>query len=167
MPRMTVPLLLVAVACDQPKTPPIPVPPPLGSPAAVAPAGEIEGAAFADSLHVDLKASTKNASGLYSRDLTVGTGPEVTKGQQVSVHYAGWLPNGTSFDKSGPTDPALTFTVGAGRVIPGWDEGLVGMRVGGKRQLIIPPALGYGASGNGPIPPNAVLVFTVDLVSVK
>lgn len=122
----------------------------------------IESATFAPTLHVDLKASTKTSSGLYYRDLLVGDGPAVASGQQVSVRYVGWLPDGEQFD-AGP----YAFALGTGAVIRGWDEGLVGMRVGGSRQLIIPASLGYGSMGQGKIPPDAILVFNVDLIGVQ
>ena len=110
---------------------------------------------------------TKTASGLHYRDLVVGEGPAVEAGQAVSVRYAGALPDGTQFDATGPGDRPYTFHPGRGEVIAGWDEGVVGMRVGGRRQLILPPQLGYGARGSGPIPPNAILVFTVEVVGVQ
>ena len=175
MRRLSLLLVVSFAACDSPpKAASVPPPPPAG-PATAAPAtastapatGAVEGATFAAVLKVDLKACTKTASGLYYRDLTVGTGPVVAIGRQVSVHYAGWHADGKSFDQSGPNDAPFSFTPGAGEVIKGWDEGVVGMQTGGKRQLIIPPTLGYGAEGRGPIPPNAVLVFTVDVVSAK
>lgn len=122
----------------------------------------IESATFAPTLHVDLKASTKSSAGLYYRDLLVGDGPAVASGQQISVRYIGWLPSGEKFD-AGP----YAFPLGTGAVIRGWDEGLVGMRVGGTRQLIIPASLGYGATGSGKIPPDAILVFNVDLIGVQ
>jgi len=128
----------------------------------VAASTTIESAAFAPALHVDLTASTKTGSGLYYRDLLVGDGPAVASGQQVSVRYVGWLPNGEKFD-AGP----YAFALGTGAVIRGWDEGLVGMRVGGSRQLIIPASLGYGSMGQGKIPPDAILVFNVDLIGVQ
>lgn len=138
------------------------------APAPVAATGAgIESTTFAPELKVDLAGSTKAPAGFYYKDLVVGTGTEVVKGRPVSVHYAGWLPNGQLFDQSGANDPVLTFTPGAGGVIGGWEEGLIGMKAGGKRQLILPPELGYGAGGNGPIPPNAVLVFTIEVVSVQ
>jgi peptidylprolyl isomerase len=126
---------------------------------------EIEATTFAPALEVDLKTATKTASGLYYHDVKVGNGAAVTAGRQVSVNYTGWFPNGEMFE----TSPApITFVVGIRRVIAGWDEGLIGMRAGGTRQLIIPASLAYGAEGNAPkIPGNAILVFSVEVVSVK
>jgi FKBP-type peptidyl-prolyl cis-trans isomerase len=129
--------------------------------------GPIDNLTFAPITGVDVKALTKSPSGLYWRDLTVGSGDSVKVGQVVSVHYTGWLPNGQQFDASTANDPPLAFPLGRGRVIPGWDEGVAGMRIGGKRQLVIPAELGYGAAGSGPIPPNSVLVFTVEVVGAK
>lgn len=126
----------------------------------------IETTTFAPSLGVNLAASTKMANGEYYRDLTVGTGVVVNRGQTLSVHYTGWLPDGTQFD-SNVGGTAFSFVLGAGQVIAGWDQGLVGVRVGSTRQLIIPPALGYGASGYGPIPPNSILVFSVHVDSAQ
>ena len=128
---------------------------------------KIETTTFASSLGVDLSAMTKSSSGLYTRDLTVGTGAVAVAGKRVGVHYVGSLANGTQFDANGPTDAPFSFTLGAGQVIAGWDEGVAGMKVGGRRQLVIPPSLGYGSQANGPIPGNSILVFTVDLVSVQ
>ena len=125
----------------------------------------IEQTNFASSLGVDLAASTKTASGLYYRDVVVGSGAVVAAGQQLTVHYTGWLANGTQFDSNGPADTPYPFQLGTGAVIQGWDLGVPGMRVGGRRQLIIPPALAYGANGYGPIPGNAILVFMVEVVS--
>ena len=115
----------------------------------------IESTTFAPSLNVNLAASTRTASGLYYRDISVGTGKTVTAGDNVNVKYTGALANGSVFDSGTYTTPI------PGNVIAGWNEGLIGVKVGGVRQLIIPPSLGYGSSGSGPIPPNAVLVFTV------
>lgn len=109
---------------------------------------------------------TVTGTGLYWRDLTVGSGTTATIGRQVGVIYTGWLVNGTQFD-SNVGRALLSFRVGLGEVVPGFDEGVRGMAVGGERQLIIPPSLGYGRSGNGPIPPNAILVFRVQLVSAQ
>jgi FKBP-type peptidyl-prolyl cis-trans isomerase len=126
---------------------------------ACAPALPIEKTTFAASLQVDLAASTKLPSGMYVRDLVVGTGVALKAGDRVSLRYTGWLADGTQFDSNQVA--GFPFTVGAGQVIPGWDLGTPGLQSGGTRQLIIPPELGYGADGSGPIPPNAVLVFNV------
>lgn len=152
----TVPViaLMLAAACggeNAPATPEGPLP--------------IEQTTFAPALGVDLAASNKSATGLYTRDLVVGDGAVVVAGNEVDVYYDGRLANGTPFDATAPGNP-FTFTVG-GRVIDGWNEGVAGMRVGGKRQLVIPPALGYGANGIGPIPPNAILVFTVEVLAAR
>jgi FKBP-type peptidyl-prolyl cis-trans isomerase FkpA len=107
-------------------------------------------------------------SGLKYQDLVVGTGAEATAGKTVSVHYTGWLTDGTKFDSSLDRGQPFPFQLGAGSVIRGWDEGVAGMKVGGKRKLTIPPALGYGERGYpGAIPPNATLVFDVQLLDVK
>ncbi len=122
---------------------------------------------FADFLNVDLSAMTRTRSGLYLQDLQVGTGDEAVAGATLSVHFEGWLPDGTKFDSSRDRDEALVFLLAAGRVIQGWDEGVVGMRVGGMRKLVIPPALAYGVAGAPPtIPGNATLVFDIELLSV-
>ena len=111
-------------------------------------------------------------SGLQYTDTEVGTGATATAGQQVSVHYTGWLFNngaqGAKFDSSKDRGDPFGFSLGAGMVIKGWDEGVAGMQVGGKRTLIIPAALGYGARGaGGVIPPNATLKFDVELLDVR
>jgi peptidylprolyl isomerase len=112
------------------------------------------------------------ASGLKYTDETVGTGPSPKPGQTAVVHYTGWLyvngAKGKKFDSSHDRNEPFEFPVGRGRVIKGWDEGVASMKVGGKRTLIVPPALGYGASGaGGVIPPNATLMFDVELLAVK
>ena len=111
-------------------------------------------------------------SGLKYTDTNVGTGAEATSGHKVSVHYTGWLYNngakGAKFDSSLDRGQPFSFALGAGQVIRGWDEGVDGMKIGGKRTLIIPPELGYGARGaGGVIPPNATLMFDVELLGVQ
>ena len=108
------------------------------------------------------------ASGLKITELSVGNGAEASSGQTVVVHYRGTLESGKQFDASYDRGTPFTFPLGAGRVIKGWDEGVVGMKVGGKRKLVIPPDLAYGSRGaGGVIPPNATLVFEVELLDVK
>jgi FKBP-type peptidyl-prolyl cis-trans isomerase FkpA len=108
------------------------------------------------------------ASGLVIEELLVGTGAEACAGQTVSVHYTGWLTNGSKFDSSKDRNEPFEFPLGARHVIAGWDEGVQGMRIGGKRKLTIPSALGYGARGaGGVIPPNATLVFEVELLGLS
>ncbi len=145
---LVVPMILVLAACGKDPT------------------GPLTNADFADFLNVDLSAMTKTASGLYLQDLQVGTGDEAVAGATVSVHYEGWLPDGTKFDSSRDRNEAFEFLLAAGRVIQGWDEGVVGMRVGGIRKLVIPPALAYGPAGAPTIPGNATLVFDIELLSV-
>lgn len=108
------------------------------------------------------------ASGLKIIDEVVGTGPSPKPGQRVTLHYTGKLENGTKFDSSVDSGQPYEFTIGVGNVIQGWDEGIMTMKVGGKRKLIIPPELGYGAAGRPPkIPPNATLIFDIELLGVK
>lgn len=104
---------------------------------------------------------------LKLEDLVVGSGDEAVRGKTVEVHYTGMLTDGKKFDSSHDRGDPFSFKLGAGRVIAGWDMGVAGMRVGGKRKLIIPPAMGYGARGvPGAIPPNATLIFEVELLRV-
>jgi peptidylprolyl isomerase len=113
---------------------------------------------------------TTTASGLKYRDQTVGTGATVISGQQVAVHYSGCLTTGAKFDENVAPQNPYVFTLGANppQSIQGFEEGMVGMKVGGRRQLVIPPALAYGPAGSPPaIPPNSTLVFTVDLVATQ
>lgn len=108
------------------------------------------------------------ASGLKYVDQVVGKGPSPTKGKQVKVHYTGTLENGKKFDSSVDRKEPFTFVIGVGQVIAGWDEGVMSMKVGGKRRLTIPARLGYGAAGaGGVIPPNATLIFDVELLDVQ
>jgi peptidylprolyl isomerase len=157
--RIPVLLLLGVLACNRDAE----------SPAPPAAGGTVDLAAvnFVPALGVDLGASHKLPSGLYYRDIDIGSGPALAAGQQASVHYIGYFPNGTEFDKNQAGSPPFTFRVGNKEVIDGWDQGVVGMQVGGKRQLIVPPSLGYGPNDYGPIPGNSVLVFIVELVAVQ
>jgi FKBP-type peptidyl-prolyl cis-trans isomerase len=111
----------------------------------------------------------KTASGLIYWDIRVGNGDVAKEGSHVRVHYTGWLTSGKKFDSSVDAGKPFDFTIGNGEVIKGWEEGVAGMRVGGKRQLRIPPGLGYGADGTpgGPIPPNATLIFDIRLLGVQ
>jgi FKBP-type peptidyl-prolyl cis-trans isomerase FkpA len=107
-------------------------------------------------------------SGLQYEDLAEGNGPAAKAGDSVEVHYTGWLDDGTKFDSSHDRGTPFGFQLGAGRVIRGWDEGVAGMKVGGKRRLVIPSGLAYGARGaGGVIPPNAQLTFEVELLRVR
>ncbi len=121
----------------------------------------------------DAPAVVKSASGLQYSDVVVGKGAIATPGRPVQVHYTGWLQNpdgsaGKKFDSSKDRGEPFAFQLGGGQVIRGWDEGVAGMRVGGTRKLIIPSALGYGTQGaGGSIPPNATLLFDVELLAIK
>ena len=111
--------------------------------------------------------STTSPTGLIVEEVVVGQGNLASSGQQVKVHYTGWLTDGTKFDSSKDRGDPFVFPLGEGHVIKGWDEGVQGMKVGGTRKLTIPPALGYGSRGaGGVIPPNATLVFEVELLGV-
>lgn len=154
-------LLVLALACtDAPAPPPAPPPPSAAEP-------DLSAIAFAPALGVEVAAMSRTPGGALYRDLAPGTGEPVGAGKLVAIHYAGSLPDGTPFDANGPSDPPYEFRLGAGEVVPGFDQAVTGMKVGGKRQVVIPPALGYGARANGPIPANSVLVFTIDLVSAR
>ena len=112
--------------------------------------------------------STQTASGLGIEELVIGEGQVAASGQTVTVHYTGWLTDGLKFDSSKDRNEPFVFGLGRGQVIRGWDEGVQGMKVGGRRKLTIPADLGYGARGaGGVIPPNATLVFEVELLAVR
>ncbi len=112
-------------------------------------------------------AENTTETGLVIEDIVEGAGDTAAAGHTVSVHYTGWLTNGNKFDSSKDRNDPFEFALGARHVIAGWDEGVQGMKVGGKRKLTIPPALGYGARGaGGVIPPNATLVFEVELLEI-
>lgn len=117
---------------------------------------------YAASLGVNIANMTKKSDALYIQDVLVGSGADVVVGRTISVKYTGSLINGTKFDSG-----TYPVELGAGRVIAGWDLGLQGMKVGGKRKLVIGSALGYGRAGSGPIPPNATLVFDVEVLSMQ
>ncbi len=129
--------------------------------------GSPETVKYAKDLDVHLDHMTKLPSGLYILDVKEGTGLAIQPGQVAQVHYTGWLVNGKQFDSSVGGEP-LEFVIGQRRVIDGWEEGVAGMKVGGKRRLVIPPELGYGSAGAPPvIPANATLVFDVELVGIR
>jgi FKBP-type peptidyl-prolyl cis-trans isomerase len=118
---------------------------------------------FARSLGIDLAEMEPSATGLYRQDLVEGSGEPATAGSSVTLGYTGWLADGTEFDSG-----EFPLTLGTGQAIAGFDEGVMGMRLGGRRKLVIPPALGYGAAGSPPvIPPNATLVFEVELRAIR
>ena len=121
---------------------------------------------YASSLGVNIAAMTKKSDNLFVQDLVVGTGAEAVAGRTIRVTYSGFLINGNRFDSNVGGAP-FSFALGAGMVIPGWDQGVAGMKVGGKRKLVIGSTLGYGNQGSGPIPPNATLVFDVELLGVQ
>ena len=121
---------------------------------------------FAPGLNVDLDRGSVLLEGLYCLDTAGGSGEPAIRGATVTVNYTGYLPDGTIFDSSVDRDP-FSLLLGAGQVIPGWEFGLLGMRVGGRRRIVIPPHLAYGTQGaGGVIPPNAVLVFDVELLEM-
>jgi FKBP-type peptidyl-prolyl cis-trans isomerase FkpA len=121
---------------------------------------------YAASLGVNISQMTKLSDDLYIQDLVVGTGTQAASGKTLSVTYTGWLANGTQFD-SNVGKAAVSVTLGAGGVIPGWEIGLVGVKAGGKRRLVIGSALGYGPMDYGVIPANSTLVFDVQVISVQ
>jgi len=121
---------------------------------------------YAGSLGVSIAAMTKKAEGLYVQDLVVGTGADAISGKTLRMTYSGYLINGTRFDSNVGGSP-FSFQLGASQVIAGWDLGIQGMKVGGRRKLVMGSALGYGRSGSGPIPPNSTLVFDVEVLAVQ
>lgn len=170
--RSIVPVLLLfaAGAC----VPADEAEPPADGPASepVMPADGAAGGAVADTyaadLNIDLATMTRSETGLYYQDVVVGDGASADAGRTALVHYTGWLPDGAEFDSSRDGDEPLEVVIGEGRVIDGWEEGLRGMRVGGQRRLVIPPDLAYGSQGTGGvIPPDATLVFDVELVEIR
>jgi FKBP-type peptidyl-prolyl cis-trans isomerase FkpA len=152
---------LVACGSATPSSTPSTIPSPSPSARPQPAPGDVERTTFAPSLGVHLADMTRRTSGLYVQDLKTGTGAVATSGRSVVVRYTGWLPSGKQFDAG-----EITVTLGAKKTIPAWEEGLLGMRVGGQRRLVVPPNLAYGAAGAGEIPPNAVLVFEMEMTAV-
>jgi len=121
---------------------------------------------YAAALRVDLPAMEARASGLYVEDIVIGEGIRADSGDIANVYYVGWLPSGVEFDSRRDGAP-LEVALGYGRVIAGWDQGVVGMRVGGRRRLVVPPALGYGDVSRTRIPASSTLVFEIELLDVE
>lgn len=138
---------------------------PNDSTAPVQPETTLESQVWASSLNINLSAMTKLASGVYILDQVVGAGATLTGSPSVRVYYTGWLANGTRFDGNVGNASPLTFNLGG--LIPGWQSGMQGMKVGGKRRLVIPSSQGYGTVANGPIPANSNLVFDIELVGLN
>ena len=123
---------------------------------------------FAAALGVDTASMTKAPAGFWYPDSAAGQGDLAEPGRTVRVHYTGWLPNGKKFDSSRDRGEPFAFTLGAGQVITGWDEGVKGMKVGGRRKLVLPPAMAYGEAGAPPdIPPGSTLVFDVEVLGLE
>jgi FKBP-type peptidyl-prolyl cis-trans isomerase len=160
--------LTLAAGCDSLTAPPEPVAIAADTTTAAKPskpaASAAPGASAAPSAAAP--ADDPNAK-LVQTDLVVGKGTEAKAGDSVSVHYVGTLTNGTEFDSSRKRGKPFTFTLGKGQVIRGWDQGVAGMKIGGKRKLVIPPSLAYGPRGMGSIPPNSTLQFEVELMDIK
>ncbi|MHB8719460.1 MAG: FKBP-type peptidyl-prolyl cis-trans isomerase [Candidatus Dormibacteria bacterium] len=161
---LAVAAVTVVAACGEDALPPPPTAAPATSLPAVACPAQSPGTT-SDNFH-EYVSLTAAAGGLQTGDITVGTGAVVANGDSLTVQYTGWLPNGTVFDSSRSAGrQPFTFVIGTGHVIAGWDQGLIGMRVGGKRRLVIPPSLGYGARATGCIPANSTLLFDVEVLS--
>ncbi len=131
------------------------------------PAVAPESIAFAPQLAVDVSQMQRLEGGLLIRDMRPGDGPVARRGDNVAVRYVGWLPDGTTIDAVVTPAAPKPFRLGSGQVIRGWDQAVVGMRVGGQRQVVIPPSLGYGRRQVGGIPPGSTLVFLIELVSAR
>lgn len=138
-----------------------------GAAAAPAPSGDVIAATrFSPSLDVQLGEMVRRISGLYVIDFDSGTGPPATTGDLLRVRYTLHLPDGTRAGGTGPDEPPFEFRLGNRQVVAGWDEGLVGMRVGGRRRLIIPPSLGYGPRARGEVPRNSIMVVDLRLMQI-
>lgn len=122
---------------------------------------------FAPELGVDLTSGARVEPGLYYRDLTPGAGRAARRGNRLTVRYAGWLAGGQPITSPDEATRPFTFKLGAGDVLPGWEQALAGLQVGGHRQLVLGPAFGYGARRIGPVPENSVLVFEIELVAIR
>jgi FKBP-type peptidyl-prolyl cis-trans isomerase len=130
--------------------------------------GDAKAGGFSAELGVDTTKMTKASSGLWYTDVTTGEGAEAEPGRTVRVHYTGWLPNGKQFDSSRDRGEPFAFTLGEGQVRRGWDEGVKGLKVGGRRKLVLPPSMAYGDAGAPPdIPPGSTLVFDVEVLGVE
>jgi len=138
----------------------------LADPMLEVPQGEVERTVFADELNVVLLAMTRLPMGIYYRDIETGKGPSAQPGREVLVTYIAYLANGKEIDRTAPGARPLRFKLGEGVVIRGWDLGVRGMKVGGTRQLVVPPRFAYGARGNANVPPNSVMVFLMRLDGV-
>jgi FKBP-type peptidyl-prolyl cis-trans isomerase FkpA len=132
-----------------------------------APHGDPQRTTFAPELSVDLAKMRRLPSGVYVRDIEVGTGAIAAPGREVAFGYILYLADGREIERSEAAGPQLRFTIGEGQVIRGWDTGLRGMRAGGTRLLVVPARLGYGSEGTVQVPPNAVLVFVISLDAVR
>jgi FKBP-type peptidyl-prolyl cis-trans isomerase FkpA len=133
---------------------------------ATTPAVPVEETEFDPNLAINLQAMERTGTGLYIQDIVTGEGTEVRSGHRVRIYYVGWLSDGTAIDVTAPPEDPVEFRVGDGQLIRGLEQGVRGMRPGGQRRIVIPPALGYGSRQPAPVPPNSVLVFLVELVEV-
>ncbi|MBX7117809.1 MAG: FKBP-type peptidyl-prolyl cis-trans isomerase [Gemmatimonadaceae bacterium] len=165
------PLLAAAAlgvaACAGGARPADPAAAPAADPSLAGPQGEVERTTFAPDLNVVLLAMTRLPTGIYYRDIDIGTGVPAAPGREVLVSYVANLADGTEVDRTEPGARPLAFTVGDGVVIRGWDLGVRGMRVGGTRQLVVPSRYAYGTRGTAKVPPNAVMVFVLRLDGVR
>jgi peptidylprolyl isomerase len=157
-----------AVACASLTEPPSPEPVSSGETAQVTPpASALAKPAQSAPPPAPTETAKPPEKPLSSTDLKVGAGAVAKSGDKIAVHYVGTLENGTEFDSSRKRNQPFTFTLGQGQVIKGWDQGVAGMKVGGKRKLVIPPSLAYGERGRPGIPPNSTLIFEVELMAVN